>query len=145
MNNRKMQIPAIRSKMGIWVYYVSSLSFKDVKEYVRPINDELHKSELLSQMIQRSITENYRSIANYLLTQQERFFNALILAVYDGQPVWNEIRLEDLEENENYNLGLLTLTGEEKIFPVDGQHRVAGIKEAILENPDLEHERNKIL
>ena len=69
MNNRKMQIPAIRSKMGIWVYYVSSLSFKDVKEYVRPINDELHKSELLSQMIQRSITENYRSIANYLLTQ----------------------------------------------------------------------------
>ena len=145
MNNRKMQIPAIRSKMGIWVYYVSSLSFKDVKEYVRPINDELHKSELLSQMIQRSITENYRSIANYLLTQQERFFNALILAVYDGQPVWNEIRLEDLEENENYNLGLLTLTGEEKIFPVDGQHRVAGIKEAILENPDLENERVPVI
>lgn len=145
MHNKKMKIPAIRSQMGIWVYYVSSLSFKEVKEYVRPIDDELHKSELLSQMIQRSITENYKSIANYLLTQQERFFNALILAVYDGEPVWNEIRLEDLEGNNNYNLGLLTLSGEEKIFPVDGQHRVAGIKEAILENPELQDERVPVI
>lgn len=123
-----IKLPAIRSKMGIWVYYVSSLSFYEVSQYVKPIDDELHKSELLSGMIQRSITDNYKSIANYLETQDERFFNALILAVYDGQPIWNEIRFEDSNGEDNYNLGLITLSGEEKIFPVDGQHRVAGIK-----------------
>ena len=58
MEKKEIKLPAIRSKMGIWIYYVSSLSFKQVAEYVRPINNELHKSELLSQMIQRSITEN---------------------------------------------------------------------------------------
>ena len=136
-----MKLPAIRSKMGIWIYYIASLSFKEVANYVKPINDELHKSELLSQMIQRSITENYKSIANYLLTQEERFFNALILAVYDGQPVWNEIRIDDINCDDSYSLGILTLTGEEKIFPVDGQHRVEGIKLAIKKNPELDEDR----
>ena len=60
--NKEMKIPAIRSQMGVWIYYVSSLNFDEVSKYVRPINDELHKSELLSGMIQRSITENYKSI-----------------------------------------------------------------------------------
>lgn len=136
-----IKMPAIRSKMGIWIYYVSSLSFGEVENYISPINDELHKSELLSQMIQRSITDNYKSIANYLMTQEERFFNALILAVYNGQPVWSELRIDDIDSNDNYNLGILTLTGEEKIFPVDGQHRVAGIKRALAMNPDLANER----
>lgn len=139
--NRILKMPAIRSKMGIWMYYVSSLSFKEIVEYISPINDELHKSELLSQMIQRSITENYKSIANYLVTQEERFFNALILAVYNGQPVWNEVRIDDVESSDVYNLGILTLTGEEKIFPVDGQHRVAGITKALETDQTLESER----
>lgn len=138
---KEMKIPAIRSQMGVWIYYVSSLSFDEVAEYVRPINDELHKSELLSGMIQRSITENYKSIANYLITQEERFFNALILAVYDGEPIWNEIRIEGYDGEDNYNLGVLTLNGEEKIFPVDGQHRVEGIKKALEDNLELGKER----
>lgn len=139
--NKMLKMPAIRSKMGIWMYYIGSLSFGEVDTYISPINDELHKSELLSQMIQRSISENYKSIANYLVTQEERFFNALILAVYNGQPVWNEVRIDDVDSSDIYNLGILTLTGEEKIFPVDGQHRVAGIKKALEINPDLESER----
>lgn len=140
-----LRIPAIRSKMGIWVYYVGSLSFEEVCQRVSPINNELHQSELLSGMIQRSITDNYKSIANYLETQEERFFNALILAVYNGNPQWNEIRFEDSNGDDNYNMGIITLSGEEKIFPVDGQHRVAGIKKAMQDNPDLKYERVPVI
>lgn len=140
-----LKIPAIRSKMGVWFYYVSSLSFENVAQYVSPIDDELHHSELLSGMIQRSITANYRSIANYLETQEERFFNSLILAVYNGQPKWNEIRTQDEEGEDNYNLGIITLTDDVKIFPVDGQHRVAGIKKAIEDNPNMKLERVPVI
>lgn len=142
---RIIKIPAIRSQMGIWIYYVSTLTFREILEFVKPIDDELHKSELLSGMIQRSITNNYKSIANYLKTQEERFFNALVLAVYDGKPVWNEIRLEDYEGEDNYNLGMLTLSDKEKIFPVDGQHRVAGIKKALEIDKNLENERVAVI
>ncbi len=140
-----LKIPAIRSKMGIWFYYVSSLSFENVAQYVSPIDDELHHSELLSGMIQRSITSNFKSIANYLETQEERFFNSLILAVYNGQPKWNEIRTQDENGEDNYNLGIITLTDDVKIFPVDGQHRVAGIKKAIEDNPEMKLERVPVI
>ena len=99
------RIPAVRAQMGIWVYYVSAMSFKDVDVYVKAIDDELHKSILLREMIQRSITDNYKDITSYLLNQNERFFNALILAVYDGSPSWNAIRIENREGDFNYDLG----------------------------------------
>lgn len=51
------------------------------------------------------------------------------------------MRIDNVESSDIYNLGILTLTGEEKIFPVDGQHRVAGIKKALEINPDSESER----
>lgn len=140
-----LKLPAIRSKIGIWFYYVSSLSFENVAQYVSPIDDELHHSELLSGMIQRSITANYKSIANYLETQEERFFNSLILAVYNGQPKWNEIRIQDEEGEDNYNLGIITLTDDVKIFPVDGQHRVAGIKKAVEDHPEMKSERVPVI
>lgn len=79
-------------------------------------------------MLQRSITDNYKSIAHYIEDQDERFFNSLVLAVYDGDPQWHEIRLDYGEDEEYFDIGLLELTGEEKIFPVDGQNRVEGIK-----------------
>jgi len=88
----KMKIPAIRAQIGIWVYYISTLSFDHVSKYVRKVDDELHKSELLREMLQRAITDNYKGIADYIVQQEERFFNALVLAVYDGDPQWNEVR-----------------------------------------------------
>lgn len=138
---RERRLPALRAKIGIWIYYASTMSLSDVAKLVSPINDELHKSILLSQMIQRSITENYKDIANYLLTQDERFFNAIILAVYNGEPKWNEIRVDGVDATDEYGLGILSLDGNEKIFPIDGQHRVEGIKTALIANPELANER----
>lgn len=129
-----MKIPAIRAHIGDWVYYIATMRFKDVSKYVKRVDNELHKSDLLKQMLQRSITNNYKSIAHYIETQEERFFNALVLAVYDGVPTWHEVRLEYDDGSEFYNLGVLELSGDEKIFPVDGQHRVEGIKKSLV-NP----------
>ncbi len=142
---RKLRIPAIRSKMGIWVYYVTALSFDEVNLYVRSVHDELYKSALLSGMIQKSIAASQNRIAHYLETQKERFFNSLILAVYGGQPTWNEIRIEEASGKDNIDMGLLTLSGREKIFPVDGQHRVEGIKKALKEDPSLGTEKVPVI
>lgn len=136
-----MKIPAIRAHIGDWVYYIATMRFKDVSVYVKRVDNELHKSDLLKQMLQRSITNNYKSIANYIETQEERFFNALVLAVYDGVPTWHEVRLEYDDGSEFYNLGILELNGDEKIFPVDGQHRVEGIKKVISESNKYDDEQ----
>ncbi len=132
-----MKLPAIRANIGNWIYYVTTLSFHEIAENVKRIDDELHKSKMLSDMLQRSITENYKSITTYIQTHEERFFNALILAVYDGNPQWHEVRLEYDSGEEFINLGILELSNNEKIFPIDGQHRVEGIKKAVSESPGI--------
>lgn len=131
-----MKIPAIKGKIGTWDYYITTLTFQQVNDHVSKIDDELHKSESLKDLIQRSITNNFKSIKHYVLNQPELFFNSLVLAVYDEYPEWVEIEVT-YENLETYQIGLLDFPSSHKIFPVDGQHRVEGIKAALKENPEL--------
>lgn len=124
---KNMKKLAFREHSGDWIYYLTSLSYKEVAQHVKKIDNELHTSKSLSDMIQRSLTDNVKKIATYIENQREHFFNALVLAVYDGDPQWQEINI-DYGDGEHYELGILEFTGDEKIFPVDGQHRVEGIK-----------------
>ena len=88
-----MKIPAIRAKIGTWTYYITALTFEQVSNNVEQINDQLHKSEGLKDLIQRSITGNYLKIKDYIKNQPEMFFNSLVLGVYDGMPKWIEVEL----------------------------------------------------
>lgn len=64
--------------------------------------------------------------------------------MYDGDPIWNEVEI-GFENQDYYNMGFLKLSGAEKIIPVDGQHRVEGIKEAIRKNKSLEDETISVI
>lgn len=132
----KIKIPAIQGKIGLATYYTTNLTFKQISELVKKVDSELHTSNSLKEVLQRSLTENYLKIKNYIVEREDRFFNALVLAVYDGEPKWTEIRYE-MDGERFFNVGLLELSGQEKIFPVDGQHRVEGIRAALLDCPDL--------
>ncbi len=134
-----MNLPALRGIIGGTIYYTSNLKFSQVANLIKRIDNELHTSSSLKDEIQRSLSDNYIKIKQYILTQSDHFFNALVLAVYDGQPEWTEIRYE-LNDEMFSDVGILHFNGNEKIFPVDGQHRVEGIKEAIKENPNLSDE-----
>jgi DNA sulfur modification protein DndB len=135
-----MKIPAIRASIGEQTYYVTTLTFEQVQTYVSRIDDELHKSESLKDAIQRSITTNYLRLKEYILNQKELFFNSLVLAVYDDYPKWEELEV-NVDGETYYQIGLLDFPGKHKIFPVDGQHRVEGIKEALKANPSIKDYR----
>lgn len=139
-----MKIPAIKGRIGDWVYYTGLMSFNQVNDNVIPSIGEIYQATCLDNLLQRELTENYNSIKNYLLNDRERFFNAIILAVFDGDPQWLEVEFP-AEERDYTNVGFLQLSGKETIFPVDGQHRVKGIKEALLINPELGEEQVPVI
>ena len=125
-----MIIPAIRGYIGTTVYYIANLKFKEIAELVNRRNsDELYKSRPLRDALQRSLTDNYLKIKEYILSHPDHFFNAMVLAVYDGNPLWKEVRYE-VDDITYEHVGLLELNGQEQIFPIDGQHRLEGIKAA---------------
>lgn len=139
-----MNIPALRGQIGNTVYYLANLSMSQVNDIVKPVDNELHTAFSLREQIQRSLSNNYLKIKDYIIAHEDRFFNSLVLAIYDGNPLWTEIRYE-LDGNDYSNVGIIHLNGQEKIFPVDGQHRVQGIKEALKNKPELSNETISVI
>ena len=134
-------LPALRGLMGDWVYYSCLMGLDDLSSRVH-YAEEIHKNKALSDMIQRRLREGRSAqIAEYLKIQTERFFNSLVIATYGGQPNWHALsdvrsksngsELKNLTEETVASVGFLTLTGDEKLFALDGQHRLAGIKRAV--------------
>ncbi len=139
-----MKFAAIKGQMGIWKYYVTTFSFEQICKLVSPITKEISNSESYSNLLQRSITDNVKSITDYLLNQPERLFNSLVLAVYDGYPEWYELDVE-VGEYSTYSVGVLEFSGDETIFPVDGQHRAEGIKAAVAVDSSLRNEKVPVI
>jgi DNA sulfur modification protein DndB len=144
--NTKLVLPALRGVMGNWVYYSCLMDTINLAGRVS-FATEVHKSESLSKMIQRQLNSSRSSqISEYLKKQPERFFNSLVVATYGGEPVWYPLSdlksrstnpdLADLSEETLGSVGFLTLQGSEKLFALDGQHRLAGIKKAVKEGVD---------
>ena len=139
-------LPALRGVMGDWVYYTCLMNLSELSSRVHYAK-EVHKNKALSDMIQRHLKiKRAAQIAKYLKHQPERFFNSLVIAIYGGQPNWHAISdvrsksknndLKNLTEDIISSVGFLTLTGQEKLFALDGQHRLAGIKKAVKDGLD---------
>ena len=134
-------LPALRGIMGDWVYYSCLMDIEEISNRVR-YAEEIHQNKLLSDMIQRQLKRGRsEQIADYLRTQEERFFNSLVVATYGGSPNWHALsnvrskaekpELQDLSDETIGSLGFLTLSGDENLFALDGQHRLAGIKKVV--------------
>ena len=138
--SNEITLPAIRGLMGNWVYYSCLMSTNELSKRVR-FADEIHKNKQLSDMIQRRLkSDRSEQIAEYLRKQPERFFNSLVVATYGGEPNWYPLSdvqatgsqkvLNDLDHSIVGSIGFLKFRGDETLFALDGQHRLAGIKKA---------------
>jgi DNA sulfur modification protein DndB len=151
----KLHLPALRAKMGDWFYYVTVLTFEEVAKRVkqpREIEAYNENEKKLGEWIQRELDpKRINQIVEYLNSQEQRFFNSLVLGIYGGSPFWQDIRFEPDSLDErivdyiNKTLGILTLSGDENIFAIDGQHRAKGIQEAVAKNPELKDEEVSVI
>ena len=139
-------LPSLRSLVGDWNYYVTTLTFREVAALVKA-PDEIHERKKLADWIQREAIESHAdAIADYIEKSPQRFLGSLIVGVYGGAPNWTPVEVNipeaegisiELIEKLEGRIGLLHFSGAEKLFAIDGQHRVAGIKKALAEvEPD---------
>ncbi|MCK8085762.1 DGQHR domain-containing protein [Vibrio sp. 1CM8B] len=147
MNN--LMIPCLKGKIGSWFTYTSLMTFEDIDRLIS-FADDLHTIKKLSDMIQREI-ENDRAtdIAEYINSNVDHFFNALVIGIYEGDPRWHQF--DGINSNSDANdeatipsyarecFGFLSLTEKERMFALDGQHRLAGIKEALKQDDKHKH------
>ncbi|MBI3245415.1 MAG: DGQHR domain-containing protein [Deltaproteobacteria bacterium] len=127
--------PCVKGMMGDWIYYVTVMSVSDIIQYVQ-FAEQVVPNRDLDSMIQREVSKRSKQIAEYLRTHDQRFFGSLIVAAYDGEPKFLPIAFADapvLSQLEG-KIGILQFDGSEQYYAVDGQHRLAALKEVVTEN-----------
>jgi DNA sulfur modification protein DndB len=142
MTHSSLSLPCLRGTIGDWNYYNVVIPFKELN---RISNDHIIKeAKSLDHWLQRKLTKRKDLIKDYLLNEEERFFSSVIIGVYGDVPDWVALDLKPVAEKFKINLGnqvedslgVLSLTGKEILFTIDGQHRIEGIRLAIKENPE---------
>ena len=150
--NISLYLPALRAKMGDWIYYITFMKMKEIAVRVDFAKD-IHESKSLNDLLQRAVTSRSSDIVRYLQTQKQRFFNSIIIGVYGGSPKWFELTLKgnakfslgDLPDYLIGSAGYLLLSGKENLFAIDGQHRVAAINDAVKLDQALEDEEVAVI
>ncbi len=144
--NSPILLPALQANFGNWEYYSVIMSLSEVKKRIS-FAREIHKNNRLSELIQRQLQDcgsgranRTSQIAEYIISNEARFFNSIVVGIYGGNPLWHPFKVEPYTEFSNQKLvylkaedkvGFLELQGNERMFAIDGQHRVAGIKKAL--------------
>jgi len=139
-------LPCLRGVIGDWVYYSSLMTAEQIYFWIKTAKD-IRESKTLDEELQRDLKERKKQISKYLLKDNSRFFNSIIVGVFSGIPDWRGFDLTSVQKeysdilDDQYlkeSIGLMIFNGSEKMFAIDGQHRVAGIQLAY----DLESKKN---
>jgi DNA sulfur modification protein DndB len=133
--NSNWQTPCLRGVIGSWVFYPSLLTADQIAKHVMSAKD-IRESKELDDYLQRDLKPRVIKIAEYLKSRDSRFFNSVLLGIFDAIPNWIEFDLKPLAEKLKLgevpeiqsSMGLMSFSGSEKIFAIDGQHRIEGIR-----------------
>lgn len=158
--SRTLYLPALQGEFGDWLYYVVLMKLSDISDRVGYAK-EIHNNRKLGELIQRQLEDatsrrgnRVAEISEYIRYNKDRFFNSLLVGVYGGEPQWHPFQVEPKDykfdaaamyEAKREGVGFLELTGTERLFALDGQHRLAGIKDAITREPTLGSERLSVI
>jgi len=140
-------VPAIKAKMGDWTYYITKMKFGEVAKQVE-LAEAIHPNKELDKLIQRGLSNRVEAMTNFLLTEPQRFYGSLVVAIYKGNPRFHPIRIDEghgIVDRVDHDFGLLQMDGSQTYFALDGQHRLESIKEACKKNPDLKDEDISVL
>src|SRR6266704_1403053 len=153
MDSTRTLFPSLRARMGDWWYYITTMTFNEIKTWVKKV-DAIHERRELKTWIQREIrAERLEQISDYLRSQKQHFFNSIVVGIYDGDPDWYPIKIGTNpampsfhpQERAKHRFGFLCLTGSEQIFAIDGKHRVEAIKQAIVHHPSLANDKQSVI
>jgi len=143
-------VPALQAHMGDWKYYVTVMKIGKIARECM-LAEEIHPNKDLDDLIQREIHERVgKEMVPYLLTESQRFYGALVVAVYGGDPEFSPVRVHEHEllddkDKSSYGFGLLRFDGSQIYYALDGQHRLKSMQEAIKIKPNLAKEEITVI
>jgi len=145
-------------RFGSWRYYNVIMKIKDIVDpetgvKTVPEARKIYSSKNLNQILQRALDpKRIEPIKEYILRQQDRYFNSMTVGISGGDPKWHPVAIREEEtftKEEiaylNLKYGILELSGKEDLFVLDGQHRLIGLMEAYKANKGIGEEEISLM
>ena len=124
------QVPATRGRMGTTNYYTATLPFGAITKLFTFDPDKMLELTPENRSQRTLIAKRVPEIADYVLDHEDYIFSSITVSVGSDD-------VEFLPVHEGADIGNLVLPLEAKYVINDGQHRVAGISEALRQDPKL--------
>ena len=130
---KNIKKPVIRGKhAGKWVYYMFTMSFRELADYVSPTTSNIGKSEA-------------EEMAECLKDVTTRFVGAVVLMIKGEGCTYREIGLGSVIPNYAYNAGILTIPVKKSTFIcVDGMRKISGIAQILQDHPELHLDNTEV-
>jgi len=137
--------PALQAEMGSWKYYIVKMKMREVASEVR-FATEIYTDKTLDEAIQRELKEGRvrKEIATFLIRRKDRFFSSLVVAAIGGSPKFYPVKITDdpqfqffADQGIDQAFGVLTFSGDQKYYALDGQHRLKAIKTLLDRNDEV--------
>lgn len=156
-------LPGLAGQFGQWYYYQVVMRVADiVKNFgsesapsyrIKTFDEveEIYSQKGVSKLLQRDFDpKRLLPIKKYLLRQPDKYVNNLTVAIFGGSPDWIPVDIStkmtsvkvhpNQAEFLNDTFGVVSLTGAEILFVLDGQHRLKGLRAAYLEDEEIGEE-----
>ncbi|PWK17188.1 DNA sulfur modification protein DndB [Arcicella aurantiaca] len=160
MMNKNIYLPSLTGKFGQWRYYQTVMKVSDIVENlgtnekpdfrIKTVEEveEIYSKKGVNNLLQRAFDPTRLvPITNYLLSQTDKYINNLTVAIFGGNPDWLTIDVDRIGQDDSIDddsleyfekaFGVVKLTGTETLFVLDGQHRLKGLRNAILQEPTI--------
>jgi DNA sulfur modification protein DndB len=130
-----VHVPAIRGKMGSRTYYSCLMPLEAILNMFRFDPEERQWTDLSpEQREQRALNKSrVPALTAYIVENEDDYLFASITASFKSEPIFVPSPQPDGADN----IGTLKLKLGDELTINDGQHRCAGIVEAVKKNPEL--------
>lgn len=129
-----VHVPAMRGRMGSRTYYACLMPLSAIPNLFKftdwaDFTPEDREQRVLNQ-------KRVPDLAHYMTENEDDYLFASITASYKTEPIYDEVK-RDGREDDGASIGVLKLKLGDEMIINDGQHRCAGIAQAIKQNPAL--------
>ncbi len=131
-----MKFAAMEFKFGSWKAYQINMQTNHLVSLIQ-LSDEVFGDTTIDEAMQRKpdLVRAKKGIGNYINRNSHRFFNSIVIAVVGGEPEFTSVVLDKESPGKNEipdgTFGMLSFSGTQDYYALDGQHRLVGIKEVL--------------
>jgi DNA sulfur modification protein DndB len=138
-----VHVPALRGKMGTRTYYSCLMPLEAILNMFKFDPEERQWTDLSPEQREQRALNRSRvpELTSYILDNEDDYLFSSITASYKTEPVF----VPSIQPDGSDNIGTVKMKMGDELTINDGQHRCAGIVEAVKKNPELGNQTISVL